>query len=140
MLKETRKYVDFDGVEREEDFYFNFTKAELMQMELSVKGGFHSYIEQIVKAKDETELIRLFKELLEKSYGVKSPDGRKFIKNAQVLDDFTQTEAYSDLFMELATDADKAAKFVNGIFPAALQAEVEKERARQNVISGPGAK
>lgn len=132
MIKETRKYVDFDGVEREEDFYFNFTKAELLQMELSVKGGFHAYIEQIVKAKDETELIRLFKELLEKSYGVKSPDGRKFIKNAEVLEDFKQTEAYSDLFLELATDADKASKFVNGIFPAALQAEVEKERKRQN--------
>lgn len=132
MIKETRKYVDFDGVERTEDFYFNFTKAELLQMELSVKGGFHAYIEQIVKAKDETELIRLFKELLEKSYGVKSPDGRKFIKNAEVLEDFKQTEAYSDLFMELATDADKASKFVNGIFPAALQAEVEKERKRQN--------
>ena len=132
MIKETRKYVDFDGVEREEDFYFNFTKAELLQMELSVKGGFHAYIEQIVKAKNETELIRLFKELLEKSYGVKSPDGRRFIKNAEVLEDFKQTEAYSDLFMELATDADKASKFVNGIFPAALQAEVEKERKRQN--------
>lgn len=132
MIKETRKYVDFDGVEREEDFYFNFTKAELLQMELSVKGGFHAYIEQIVKAKDETELIRLFKELLEKSYGVKSPDGRRFIKNAEVLEDFKQTEAYSDLFLELATDADKASKFVNGIFPAALQAEVEKERKRQN--------
>ena len=132
MLKETRTYVDFDGVERTEDFYFNFTKAELLQMELSVKGGFHAYIEQIVKAKNETELIRLFKELLEKSYGVKSPDGRKFIKNAEVLDDFKHTEAYSDLFMELATDADKASKFVNGIFPAALQAEVEKERKRQN--------
>lgn len=132
MIKETRKYVDFDGIEREEDFYFNFTKAELLQMELSVKGGFHAYIEQIVKAKDETELIRLFKELLEKSYGVKSPDGRRFIKNAEVLEDFKQTEAYSDLFLELATDADKASKFVNGIFPAALQAEVEKERKRQN--------
>lgn len=132
MLKETRTYVDFDGVERTEDFYFNFTKAELLQMELSVKGGFHAYIEQIVKAKNETELIRLFKELLEKSYGVKSPDGRKFIKNAEVLEDFKHTEAYSDLFMELATDADKASKFVNGIFPAALQAEVEKERKRQN--------
>lgn len=132
MLKETRTYVDFDGLERTEDFYFNFTKAELLQMELSVKGGFHAYIEQIVKAKNETELIRLFKELLEKSYGVKSPDGRKFIKNDEVLEDFKHTEAYSDLFMELATDADKASKFVNGIFPAALQAEVEKERKRQN--------
>lgn len=140
MLKETRTYVDFDGVERTEDFYFNFTKAELLQMELSVKGGFHAYIEQIVKAKNETELIRLFKELLEKSYGVKSPDGRKFIKNAEVLEDFKHTEAYSDLFMELATDADKASKFVNGIFPAALQAEVEKEKNRQKSIPAPSVK
>ena len=117
MLKETRTYVDFDGVERTEDFYFNFTKAELLQMELSVKGGFHAYIEQIVKAKNETELIRLFKELLEKSYGVKSPDGRKFIKNAEVLEDFKHTEAYSDLFMLLATNEAAATEFVDGIVP-----------------------
>lgn len=133
MLKETLKFVDFDGNEREEDFYFNLTKAELLQMELSVKGGFHTYVERIIKSQDTTELIRIFKELLDKSYGVKSDDGRRFIKNEEVLSDFKQTEAYSDLFMMLATDADKAARFVNGIFPAALQAEVDREVKKQNM-------
>ena len=135
MLKETLKFVDFDGNEREEDFYFNLTKAELLQMELSVKGGFHTYVERIIKSQDTTELIRIFKELLDKSYGVKSDDGRRFIKNEEVLSDFKQTEAYSDLFMMLATDADKAARFVNGIFPAALQAEVDREVKKQNMTA-----
>ena len=135
MLKETLKFVDFDGNEREEDFYFNLTKAELLQMELSVKGGFHTYVERIIKSQDTTELIRIFKELLDKSYGIKSDDGRRFIKNEEVLSDFKQTEAYSDLFMMLATDADKAARFVNGIFPAALQAEVDREVKKQNMTA-----
>lgn len=135
MLKETLKFVDFDGNEREEDFYFNLTKAELLQMELSVKGGFHTYVERIIKAQDTTELIRIFKELLDRSYGVKSDDGRRFIKNEEVLSDFKQTEAYSDLFMMLATDADKAARFVNGIFPAALQAEVDREVKKHNMTA-----
>lgn len=127
MLKETITYVDYDGTERTEDFYFNLTKAELLQMELSVKGGFHAYVEKITKAVDVTELIKLFKDLIEACYGVKSPDGRKFIKNQEVLDDFKQTEAYSELFMKLATDADAASRFVNGVFPASLQAEVQRE-------------
>ena len=131
MLKETIKFVDFDGNEREEDFYFNLTKAELLQMELSVKGGFHTYVERIFKAQDTTELIRVFKELLDRSYGIKSDDGRRFIKSEEVLADFKQTEAYSELFMKLATDAEMASRFVNGIFPASLQAEVDKEIAKR---------
>ena len=141
MLKETLKYTDFDGNEREEDFYFNFTKAELMQMELSVEGGFHSFIDSIMRAQNVTELIRVFKDLIDRSYGVKSPDGRRFIKNPEVLADFASTEAYSDLFMKLATDTNAASRFVNGIFPASLQAGVAQETAkRQGVLPGPGSK
>lgn len=136
MLKETIKFTDFDGNVREEDFYFNLTKAELLQMELSVKGGFHTYVERIIKAQDTTELIRVFKELLDRSYGVKSDDGRRFIKNDEVLADFKQTEAYSELFMMLAIDADKASRFVNGIFPASLQAEVDREIKAHNTPAG----
>ena len=117
MLKKTIEYVDFNGVERKEDFYFNLSKAEIMEMEMSKKGGLAEEIQRIIAAQDAPSIIKVFKELLLKSYGVKSPDGRRFIKSQELSDDFEQTEAYSILFMELATDADAASKFINGIIP-----------------------
>lgn len=117
MIKKHMKYVDYDGNEREEDFYFNLTKAEIAEMEMSTSGGLDKMINQIVAEQDGKRIIELFKDLVLRSYGKKSPDGRRFIKNQELRDDFAQTEAYSDLFMELATDADKAAEFVNGIVP-----------------------
>jgi hypothetical protein len=122
MLKKTIPYVDYNGVEREEDFYFNLTKAEIMEMELSTTGGLSEMITKIVAAKDAPAIIKVFKELILKAYGEKSADGKRFIKSAELSDAFAQTEAYSILFMELSTDADAAAKFVNGIVPAGDQA------------------
>lgn len=118
MLKKTITYVDYNGEERTEDFYFNLTKAEIMEMELTTSGGMAETIQRIVAAKDAPAIIKIFKELVLKAYGVKSPDGRRFIKNDEVREEFAQTEAYSQLFMELATDADAASAFVNGIVPA----------------------
>lgn len=115
MIKKTIKYTDFDGNEREEDFYFNFTEAELAEMEYSEKGGLKQKLEEIVKAKDQPEIIKHFKELILKAYGKKSPDGRQFVKNEEISKEFSYTQAYSKLFMELATDADAAAAFVNGV-------------------------
>lgn len=117
MLKETIKYTDYNGVEREEDFYFNLTKAELMEMEMSTTGGLAEMIDKIVKTQDAPAIIKIFKELVLKAYGEKSADGKRFIKSEELATAFSQTEAYSILFMDLATDADKAAKFVNGIVP-----------------------
>ena len=118
MLKKTITYVDYNDVEREEDFYFNLTKAEVMEMELSTAGGLSEMITKIVAAKDAPAIIKVFKELILKAYGEKSPDGKRFVKSPEIADAFAQTEAYSILFMELSTDADAAAKFVNGIVPA----------------------
>lgn len=118
MIKKTMKYTDYNGVERTEDFYFNLSKAEVAEMELSTAGGFAEQIQRVVDAQDVPTIIKIFKELILKAYGVKSPDGKRFIKSKELSDEFAQTEAYSDLFMELATDADAAAKFVNGIVPA----------------------
>lgn len=118
MLKKTIKYTDYEGNERTEDFYFNLTKAELTEMELSTEGGLTTYIEKIVATQDSKKIIAIFKELILKSYGEKSLDGRRFIKNAELVDSFAQTEAYSELFMELAMNADAAAAFINGIIPA----------------------
>lgn len=118
MLKKTIKYTDYNGTERTEDFYFNLTQAELMEMEMSTTGGLAEMIQRIVNAHDAPAIIKVFKDLVLKAYGEKSADGKRFIKNEEVTTAFSQTEAYSQLFMELATNADEAAKFVNGIIPA----------------------
>lgn len=117
MLKKTITYTDYNNVERTEDFYFNLTEAELMEMEMGAVGGLSGMIEKIVSAKDAPAIIKVFKELVLKAYGEKSADGKRFIKSKEISDAFSQTEAYSQLFMELATDADAASKFVNGIAP-----------------------
>lgn len=120
MLKKTITYNDFNGVERTEDFYFNLTKAEVLEMEMSATGGLAESIKRIVAAQDQPAIIKLFKDLILKAYGEKSADGRRFMKSEEIKDNFAQTEAYSILFMELATDAEKASEFVNGIVPAGL--------------------
>ena len=124
MIKETITYTDYNGVERKEDFYFNLTKAEIMEMEMSTQGGLAEMIQRIVAAQDQPAIIKIFKDLIIKAYGVKSPDGKRFIKNAEVVDDFVQTEAFSQMFMKLATDADAAAKFVNGVVPADMAKQI----------------
>lgn len=118
MLKKTITYEDYDGNKRTEDFYFNLSKAEIMEMELSVSGGMTQMLNRIVAERDGEKIIKTFKEIILKAYGEKSPDGKRFIKSEELSTAFSQTEAFSQLFMELATDADAAAKFVNGIIPA----------------------
>lgn len=120
MLKKTVTYEDYNGVTRTEDFYFNLSKAEVTEMELSVNGGFSTMVEEIVKSKDGARIIELFKEIVLKSYGEKSADGKRFIKSKELSEAFSQTEAYSEIFMELATNDKAAADFVNGIMPANL--------------------
>lgn len=119
MLKLTRTYNDYNGVSRTEDFYFNLTQAEVAEMEVSVDGGFAEMVNRIVAAKDVKQVISIFKDVILRAYGEKSLDGKRFIKTQELRDAFAQTEAYSDLFMELATDADAAARFINGILPQA---------------------
>lgn len=127
MLKRTITYTDYNGVERKEDFYFNLSKAEIMEMELSTTGGLAEMIQKVVAEKDTPAIMKIFKELILKAYGEKSADGKRFIKNKELSDAFEQTEAYSTLFMELATDADAAAKFVNSIVPADLQQQISDQ-------------
>ena len=136
MIKKTMTYVDYNGTERTEDHYFHLTKAEIMEMEMSIDGGLAEMITRIVAAQKVPEIIKIFKDLILKSYGVKSPDGKRFIKNQQLIDEFAQTEAYSMLFMELATDADKAAEFVNGIMPA----DIDAKEAMKHVPNFPQVK
>ena len=124
MIKKTITYTDFNGGERTEDFYFHLTKAEITKMEMSVNGGMAERIQRIVSAQDQPAIIEVFEDLSKKSYGVKTPDGRGFVKRKEDLEACMATEAYSQLFMELATDSDAASKFVNGIIPADLSKQI----------------
>jgi len=131
MLKKTITYTDYNGVERTEDFYFNLTKAEIMEMQLSTTGGLDEMIQRIIATQDVPAIAKIFKDLVLKAYGQKSPDGRRFIKSQELTDEFSQMEAYSELYMSLATDADAASAFINGIVPkdvAERAAEIQKNQ------------
>ena len=127
MYKYTATYTDYDGVERTEDFLFNLSEAEIVEMEYGVTGGMQRMLEQIVAAKDTKRIMDAFKDLIKRAYGVKSPDGRRFEKDEKLSKEFTETPVYSDMFMKFARDADAAAEFVNKIIPQSVAAEVAKQ-------------
>ncbi|MBP5703918.1 MAG: hypothetical protein J6X12_04360 [Paludibacteraceae bacterium] len=129
MLKKVIKYTDYNGVEREEPFYFNLSKAELVELEMSVNGGLTEFITRVVATQDQTELIKLFKRFILMAYGEKSDDGKRFIKSEEISANFAATEAYSELFMELMSSTEKMTEFVNALAPAGVsvnEAEAKK--------------
>ena len=133
MYIKTIEYKDYDGNMRKEDFYFNLTPAEIMEMELSKEGGFDQWITRIANAQNTPELIKIFKELILKSYGEKSLDGKKFLKKdpetgRPLSEDFEQTAAYSVLFMELATNTEAASEFMNQVIPEDAAEAIEKAK------------
>lgn len=132
MYKITEKYVDYNGNEREEDFYFNLTEAELTDMELTTEGGLSAMLNRIIAAKDTAKLISVFKDLILKSYGQKSPDGRRFIKNEELTKEFTEVPAFSQIYIRLATDDKAATQFVNNVIPKDLQNRVQG--AKNNAV------
>lgn len=132
MLKKTITYEDYNGDSITEDFYFNLSRAELIEMEVSEKDGFADTLRAIVKAGDGKEIIGHFKKLILAAYGQKSADGKRFIKTQELRDEFEQSEAYSELFMELATDAQAAADFMNAVVPAGIQPQLESQEPLSN--------
>ena len=136
MRKEVIKYTDYEGVEREEDFYFNLNKAEVMEMQLSIDGTLTKMIEKIIAEKNVPKIVEIFKELILKSYGEKSLDGKRFIKSKEKTDEFTQTEAYSNLFVKLATDAEAATEFINGIIPQDLLNQMQNAEKPEMKLIG----
>lgn len=128
MLKQTITYTDYNGVERKEDYYFNLNKSELMKMEMGIKGGLAEKINRIVAADDAPAIIEVFEDLIQKSYGVRTADGRGFTKKREDLEAFMATEAYSELFMKLATDSEAAAAFINGIIPADMAKQLAEQQ------------
>lgn len=116
MYKITKKFEDFNGVEKEQDFWFHLSKADILKMELSEEGGMDKRLDKLVKTKDMKEAIKVFEGLLLMAYGVKTDDGR-FVKNDQVRAEFASSAAYSDIYFELATNPEAAQKFVEGVIP-----------------------
>lgn len=131
MIKKTITYTDYNGNERTENFYFGLNKAEIMDMELSVTGGMRQLLQMIIDKQDIPKIIEAFKKIIKMSYGEKSPDGRRFIKSEELTEAFVQTEAYSELYMELIGDAEAAANFINGIVPADIGSAMAAKRAEE---------
>lgn len=117
MLKKTIKYTDYDGNERTEDFYFNLSRAEVTKMEMGVDGGYTEMINRMVSKLDGPSIMNTFERFILDSYGEKSPDGKRFVKNEEIRENFKSTEAYSILFMELCTDSEKAVEFIKAVLP-----------------------
>lgn len=138
MLKRTITYPDYNEMERTEDFYFNITQAELIEMEYTTTGGFSAMIDKLISAVDLPAIIKIMKELILKAYGEKSPDGRRFIKSPELSEAFSQTEAYSQLFMELATNSQAASDFINGILPTPNPQQQAKIKAVLEAKGLPG--
>lgn len=129
MLKKTITFTDYNGEKVTEDYYFNLSRAEVMELQLSVNGykdGFAGYLQELVNSKDVPAISQMFKKIILSAYGVKSPDGKRFIKSQEIRDSFEQTEAYSELFMELIQDGEKCKAFIEGVMPA-IPEEAKKE-------------
>ena len=133
MIKKTVTYTDYNGVVRTEPFYFHFTQAEILDMEMSTEGGFAERIQRIIDAKDQTSLLKVIKKFVLDAYGVKSEDGRRFIKSQEVKDAFVECPAYSEIYMELLTDDEVAAEFVNKVIPDDMQDRFAKMVAKSSV-------
>lgn len=117
MLKKTITCENFNGIETTEDYWFNLTESEILEMQLGTAGGLDESIKQIVAGMDLPSMVTFFKDFVLKSYGVKSPDGKRFIKSNELREAFSQTQAYNKLFMELAFNDVAAAEFINGVIP-----------------------
>lgn len=137
MLKRTIAYEDYNGNQASEDFYFNLSKSELVELEVSYEHGFGQTLQNIIEAKDQKRLIEEFKKLILLSYGVKSEDGKRFVKTDQLREEFVQTAAYNALFMELATDDTAAANFIQGVIPSDMAQQVAAETQQTQAVLAP---
>ena len=136
MLKKTITYTDFNGDQQTEDFYFNLSKSEIAEMELSTEGGLHAHLERIVASQNGGEIIKQFKEIIAAACGRRSEDGKRFVKSQEIRDDFFSSPAYDVLFIELLTDADKGAEFINGLLPQDLEGPVAPNLEKSQPIEG----
>ena len=131
MLKKTITFTDYFGEKRTQDFYFNLNKSELIEMNFTTTGGMANMLDQIRNSQDTKKIYELFKDIILKAYGEKSPDGYRFIKSRELSEAFSQSEAYNELIVEMFSNPDAASSFMNGIIPPDLAAEAQKLSAEQ---------
>ena len=131
MYKKNITYIDYNGHERTEEFLFNLTEAESAEMEMSRRGGLTNTLQRLIRTEDAPEIAKIFKDLILKSYGEKSDDGRRFIKTKEKAEEFSQTEAYSKLYMELAFDDKAAAEFINNIIPKSMAEQLKNKDMKE---------
>lgn len=139
MLKRDITYEDFNGDTITESFYFNLTRTEVIELEVGYEGGLEAALKRIVAAENREQLVKEFKKIVLLSYGVKSEDGKRFIKSDELRAEFSQTAAFDVLFMDLATNDDSASTFVKGILPKDMAREVEKAEIA-SITPGPDPK
>ena len=135
MLVKKITYTDYNGDEQTEKFYFNLSKGELMEMQIGKSGGYQAYLKRLINSRNQEEIASIFKMFILKSYGVKSDDGKRFIKSEEMSKEFEQTEAFSELYCELITDTKAASDFFNGLIPQALAAEIQKDMDAKGIKS-----
>ena len=133
MYTKTVEYENYNGEKVKKKLYFSLNRAELLEMEMRTEGGYENYLKRLINTRDSNELTNIFKELILKSYGIKSDDGERFIKSQKLRDEFEQSAAYEEFFVNLCTSTEAQTAFVNGIIPAALFAEVQKGLAAKGV-------
>lgn len=135
MLKKTIRYTNpLTEEEVSEVHLFHISKAELIELEASVPGGFAEKMQSIGQRGDPKEILREFKRIILTAYGVKSEDGNRFIKNQKVRDEFESSEAFSELYSELCTNAQSASEFIQGILPPGLDKFVDELASRNGVV------
>lgn len=128
MLVKRINYTDYNGNQRSEDFYFNLNKGEIFNLQFGTEGGLDKAIQKIIQTEDAPKIVKTFQDIILNAYGVKSDDGRRFIKSEELSTEFKQTEAYSELLMELVSDEKKAADFINALMPKDLAEEAQKQQ------------
>jgi hypothetical protein len=133
MLRRPIKFVDLDGVEREEEFLFNLSKTDLIKMEAETEGGLHYRIDRITREKNVAKLIQEIAEIVKLAYGERSDDGKRFVKSPEISKAFSETPAYDALIWELSTSDEAAATFFKGVMPQELEAEVQKLIDQQGI-------
>ena len=134
MIKQDITYTNFEGEQETETLYFHLNKVELMEMQVSEKRGLAQYITDIQKAENNKEIFRLFKEIVLRAYGERSEDGKKFIKNERLREEFEGSLAYEELMVKLVTEADFASKFVNGIMPAGMADQIAARMGQDSLV------
>lgn len=142
MIKKTITYTDYRGVTRTDDFYFNYSRAELIEMEASTDGGLQEKIDKIAKSKSPKQAMPFIKDIILGAYGIKSDDGIRFHKSEEIRKSFEESEAYSELLMEFINDAvsggaEKVAQFINGLINSSGVANISALPKPETASSAP---